>query len=43
MCKKKETRLHIFEKATKNCPSELDFWLSYMRELEKNEADGSIL
>lgn len=38
LCKKKETRASIFEKATKNCPSILNFWLAYLRELEKNDA-----
>lgn len=27
LCKKKEERQRIYEKATKNCPKELDFWL----------------
>ena len=43
LCKKKEDRLKIYEKATKNCPKDLEFWLGYFRELEKNESDGSII
>ena len=36
MCKVKEQRLSIHYKAVKNCPSERDFWLGYLRELESN-------
>lgn len=41
MCKNKQQRLAICKKATKNCSSEIEFWLSYMRELEKNEVDST--
>jgi hypothetical protein len=43
LCKKKEERQRICEKATKNCPKELDFWLGYLREMEKNEAESSAM
>ena len=43
LCKKKEERVRIYEKSTKNCPKDLDFWLGYLRELEKNEADSGLI
>ncbi len=40
MCKPKEIRMSIYEKATKNCASEKSFWLGYLFEMEKNEEAG---
>lgn len=40
ICKKKEQKIAIYEKAVKNCPKESEFWLSYLRELEKNDVEG---
>ncbi len=40
MCKSKDLRVSIYEKATKNCPSERSFWTGYMLEMEKNEEQG---
>jgi len=36
-CKKKDTKQEIYERAVKNCPSNVEFWLGLLRELEKNE------
>jgi hypothetical protein len=30
----------IYEKATKNCPSERTFWTGYLLEMEKNDELG---
>ena len=35
-CKKGSDKQEIYQRAIKNCPFELDFWLGYMREQEKN-------
>lgn len=39
MCKNKEAKIHIYQKAVKNCPQLHEFWLGYMREMEKNPDD----
>ena len=36
-CSKKEARLEFYQRAIKNCSYNHEFWLGYMRELEKNE------
>lgn len=38
LCKKKEQKLQIYEKAIKNCQNDIELRLTYFRELEKNEA-----
>lgn len=43
LCKKKESRVAIYQKAAKNCPSVLDIWLGYLRELEKSEVQGTVI
>jgi hypothetical protein len=43
LCKNKEQRVSIYSRATKNCPKELEFWLGYLRELEKSEAPGELI
>lgn len=35
-CKKNELKLEFYQRALKNCNQCSEFWLSYMRELEKN-------
>ena len=35
-CKKGSDKQEIYQRAIKNCPFELGFWLGYMREQEKN-------
>jgi len=40
MCKQRDIRISIYEKATKNCENEHDFWIGYLFELEKNEESG---
>ena len=40
MCKAKDLRVSIYEKATKNCPTERAFWTGYMLEMEKNDEIG---
>lgn len=40
ICTQKQQKIAIYEKAVKNCPKESEFWLSYLRELEKNNVEG---
>eukprot|EP00347_Sterkiella_histriomuscorum_P009820 403339762 len=42
-CKKKELKQEIYSKAVKNCPQEFEFWLGYLRELEKNEVSSEFI
>lgn len=42
-CKSKDLKQEIYEKATKNCPQQQEFWLGYLRELEKNGVDSEII
>lgn len=34
-CQKKELKLEFYQRALKNCYANQEFWLGYMRELEK--------
>jgi hypothetical protein len=43
ICKKKDQKIAIYEKAVKNSPKESEFWLSYLRELEKNDVEGDTI
>jgi hypothetical protein len=43
MCKPKDLRMSIYQKATKNCPSEKTFWIGYLFELEKNDESGEMI
>ncbi|CDW90873.1 squamous cell carcinoma antigen recognized by t-cells 3 [Stylonychia lemnae] len=42
-CKKKELKQEIYENSLKNCPQSKEFWLGYLRELEKNEVDSDTI
>lgn len=43
ICKPKDIRISIYQKATKNCSSEKSFWIGYLFELEKNDEPGEII
>jgi hypothetical protein len=42
-CTKNSLKQEFYERAIKNCFSNHEFWLGFMREHEKNGSDGEVI